>query len=111
MYDKDIVYDVSLDYTGELKVRFLSSDIEETVSQNVVDFFIVNEGNGGFHTIFFITEDGKVGSCNAEVAAMNHEKIVVKNDLGYHGIVNVVGIFENNAFVPKFIDINGNIEE
>ena len=65
------------------------------------------------YILYFINEDGTVGSADVEYGIINDNNITIKKDIGYKDIVSIVsGIFGDGysgIHAPIFIDINGNV--
>ncbi len=78
-----------------------------------MSFNIVNSGQDVINTLYFINQDGTVGSANIETGIMDNNEIVIKKDIGFKNIVSIVsGVYTDGmsgADRPMFIDINGNI--
>ena len=101
-------YDVSLKSNGDLYFK------GQKIVDRVLNYFVIAEGNGGFQTLYFIYEDGKVGSANVEENLLNHVELVITSDLGYSDIVTILGgTFgkENSpgTMGPIFVDIQGHM--
>ena len=97
----------------ELYIKYYNKDknAEHKIADNVLSFNAVTVGKGGGKMLYFINEDGTVGSADIEFGL--EKEITVKKDLGYKNIVSIVGgIFGNEENVINdviFIDIDGNI--
>lgn len=97
----------------ELYIKYYNKDknAEHKIADNVLSFNAVTVGKGGGKMLYFINEDGTVGSADIEFGL--EKEITVKKDLGYKNIVSIVGgIFgdeENVINDVVFIDIDGNI--
>ena len=101
-------YDVSLKSNGDLYFK------GQKIVDRVLNYFVIAEGNGGFQTLYFIYEDGKVGSANVEENLLNHVELVITSDLGYSDIVTILGgtFGKENApgtKGPIFVDIQGHM--
>lgn len=101
-------YDVSLKSNGDLYFK------GQKIVDRVLNYFVIAEGNGGFQTLYFIYEDGKVGSANVEETLLNHVELVITSDLGYSDIVTILGgtFGKENApgyMGPIFVDIQGHM--
>ena len=78
------------------------------MAKDVVNFFIVDEGNGGFNYVYYTTLDGSLYTFCVEMGEQDIEK------LNFKYIVNVI---DNNieysigddGCTPLFIDILGNV--
>lgn len=111
-------YEVYMDNNGDLFIKYFDDSLSVKfgnykISSNVLSFNVVGVGNGGGNNLYFINENGTVGSADIEFGVMNDGKITVNKDLGYKNIVNIVsGTFDDGytgVHGPLFIDINGNI--
>lgn len=97
----------------ELYIKYYNKDknAEHKIADNVLSFNTLTVGKGGGKMLYFINEDGTVGSADIEFGL--EKEITVKKDLGYKNIVSIVGgIFgyeENVINDVVFIDIDGNI--
>ena len=112
-------YEVYLDEERNLYINYFNDKLnkkygEYLITSNVLYFNVVSTGQGGGNTLFFINEDGTVGSAEIEYGVHNDEsKPDVTKDLGYKDIVAIVGGVFGDGYTgasgPIFIDINGNI--
>lgn len=119
--NSDIVkggYEVYLNERQTLFVKYLNEELnakygEYKIADNVLSFYVIAAGQGGGNMLYFINEDGTVGSVNTEYEIGNDNQIIIKKDLGYKNIVSIInGAFDkktSGANGPIFIDINGNI--
>lgn len=119
--NSDIVedgYEVYLTKNQSLFVRYFNSRLnaklgEYKIADNVLSFNVVAAGQGGGNTLFFINEDGTVGSADTEYGIETNNQITIKKDIGHKNIISIIsGTFgdEYTGFEgPIFIDINGNI--
>lgn len=117
--ENDIVpagYEVYLNSNGSLYVKYNDVTLnnkygEYKIADNVLSFYVINTGQDIGNNVYFINQDGTVGSADTEYGISN--TISVKNDIGYKNIVAVVsGSFnydQTGTRGPIFIDINGNI--
>lgn len=103
-------YHVYLYKNGELYVDNLK------ICDHVLSYRVAFSGQGGFQNLYFIKEDGKVGSASFEKNLANgSDEVNLVEDLGYKNIVDIVGgVFgEDNApgafHDPRFIDIEGHV--
>jgi len=80
------------------------------ISNNVLTMYIVGIGTGGYKSVYFIKEDGKVYSVCIDSLSTNQMEI---KEYNYKNIVNITGgSFEDEysgTLNPIFIDIDGNI--
>ena len=105
--DTSNFYTVSLLADGTLKIYFSSSKESKTVSTNVLSFYVIYEGNGGWKYIYAIKEDGTVTKVDA-----NQNLIVQDNYNNLKNIIQVLpGTYNDYSGVGHaiFVDINGNI--
>lgn len=101
-------YSIVIDKKGTLLMSTRNDNYE--ISNNVLEMFLIDVGNGGYKSLYFIKEDGTLNSfC---VDCVLDEGINVKQ-LENKNIVNVVnsafGITASGAYGPAFIDIEGNV--
>ena len=111
-------YEVYLTKEQTLYVKYYNKELndkygEYKIADNVLSFNVVPTGQGGGNMLFFINEDGTVGSADTEYGIGTNNQITVRKDLGYKNIVSVISGVFGNEFTgvrgPIFIDINGNI--
>ena len=102
-------YHVYLYKNGELYVD------THKISDHVLSYRVAFSGQGGSQNLYFIKEDGKVGSASYEINLANgSDEVTIVEDLGYKNIVNIIGgVFgqENTSgsHDPRFIDIEGHV--
>jgi len=109
-------YNVELNPEGELKVIYYSKDNSSDskfIADDVLNYYIIYYGNGGYKGLYFIYKDGSVGFANIEQAYMNKEDITIKNIENVKNIVTIVqGLFSDGMsgyHAPIYIDIDGNM--
>ena len=109
-------YNVELNSEGELKVIYYSKDNSSDskfIANDVLNYYIIYYGNGGYKGLYFIYKDGSVGFANIELAYMNKEDITIKNIENVKNIVTIVqGSFSDGMsgyHAPIYIDIDGNM--
>ena len=109
-------YNVELNPEGELKVIYYSNDNSSDskfIANDVLNYYIIYYGNGGYKGLYFIYKDGSVGFANIEQAYMNKEDITIKNIENVKNIVTIVqGSFSDGMsgyHAPIYIDIDGNM--
>ena len=111
-------YEIYMNENGSLFVKYFNKELntkygDYKIADNVLSFYVIAYGQGGGNMLFFINEDGTVGSANTEYGIVNDNKITIKKDLGYKNIVCIVSKTVGNEYTgsyqPIFIDINGNI--
>ena len=109
-------YEVYLTENQELYIKYFKDDLaakygDYKIADKVIGYNVVPTGNGGGKMLYFINEDGTVGS--ADIEFISSSNIAVKKDLGYKNIVSIVGgIFGlggGGAYDVIFVDINGRI--
>lgn len=110
-------YSVYMDGSGSLYIKFNNNDYiskfgNYKIADNILNFYVFEIGQDRMNTVFFINEDGTVGSADVDFG-VNNGSITVKKDLGYKNIVSVVsgafGMDYSGAKDAIFIDINGNM--
>lgn len=94
-------YRATLEKDGRLYVE------DELVAKDVVLFYILWAGNGGYEHVYYITEDGSVYATNSGIAVHGNTKIE-STKLDFTRIVNIVQASGTSAWYPVFIDIDGN---
>ena len=109
-------YDVELNPEGELKVIYYSKDNSSDskfIANDVLNYYIIHYGNGGYKGLYFIYKDGSVGFANIDQAYMNNEDITIKSIDNVKNIVTIVqGSFSDGLSGhrgPIYIDIDGNM--
>lgn len=111
-------YEIYLEENGSLFVKYFNEELNEKysnykISDNVLSFYAINVGQGGGNMLYFINEDGTVGSADTEYGIGTSNEIVIKKDIGYKNIVSIINSTFSDGFYgvhgPIFIDINGNI--
>ena len=109
-------YEISINEKGCLYVRYFDKELNDKygkykIVDNVLNFYVINDGQNFGNMLYFINEDGTVGKADTEYR-MNDNISVIK-DMGYKKIVSIIiGTF-GDEFTgyhgPIFIDINGKI--
>jgi len=101
-------YSIAIDKEGILMLSTIEKNYK--ISNNVLKIFLIDVGNGGYKSLYFIKEDGTLNYFCVDCIlddGVNVEKSKYKN------IVNVVnsafGITYSGAYGPIFIDIEGNV--
>lgn len=111
-------YEVYLTKNQTLFLKYFSKELnnkygEYKIADNVLSFNVVAVGQGGGNMLYFINEDGTVGSADTENGIGTNNQITIKQNIGYKNIVNVISGTFGDGFSgvngPIFIDINGNI--
>ena len=112
-------YKIYLDDERNLYINYFNDNLNNKygkylITNNVLYFSIVSTGQGGGNTLYFINEDGTVGSANVEYGIYdNDSKLEVIKDLGYKDIVAIIGGNFGDGYSSTygviFIDINGNV--
>ena len=104
-----VSYILSIDNKLELKISSQEVGLNDyKIADNVVSYYVIHTGNGGFSTLYYITTTGKVYSANVENAIYNKTSIETKE---IDNVKNIVEIKEGSSTsgFPLFIDIDGNI--
>lgn len=104
---KDISFRFNIDST--FKLSFQSDKENYKVSDSVLDMFLVEEGNGGYQYLYFITDDGKVHDVCVDCILFENDKTI--HNYALKNIVKVSTIELTGAFSPIFTDIDGNLIE
>lgn len=112
-------YSIDLDKNRTIYITYHDENLNKKfgkykLADNVLSYYIVQTGQGGDNTLYFINEDGTVGSANIDYPGYdNDNQISVKKDIGYKNIVTIIeggfGISTSGIREPIFIDINGNM--
>lgn len=109
-------YEISINEKGTLYVRYFNKELNDKygkykIADNVLSFYVINDGQNFGNMLYFINEDGTVGKASAEYR-MNDNISVIK-DIGYKNIVSIISGTFGDEFTgyhgPIFIDINGKI--
>ena len=111
-------YNVYLTENGSLFIKYNNDELNEKfgeykIADQVLSFYVIREGQDIGNNLYFINNDGTVGSADIEYGVLNNGTISIENDLGYKNIVSVVnggfGLEHSGGAGAIFIDINGNI--
>ncbi len=111
-------YEVYLNKNGNLYVRYFNENLNSKygtykIAEDVLSFYAINVGQDVGNMIFFINEDGTVGSADTEFGIDTDNKITITRDLGHENIVSITndtfGDGNTGVYRHIFIDINGNI--
>lgn len=110
--NNEIEYCISLD--NKILSLQLSNNDESTIklSDNVLNYFIVNVGQAGYKNLYYITTAGKVYEVNYEMQIDEGVDNLSKKELNLKNIVNVIGIdagLLSSSGDVAFIDIDGNL--
>ncbi|MBR3116702.1 MAG: hypothetical protein IKF36_02365 [Bacilli bacterium] len=100
-------YGVAIKSNLELVYSYQTTD-ERHIADNVVSFYPVYVGNGGYKTLYYITTDGVVHSANLELHLFDNQDLKI-TDLDYKNIIEVKSGTTYSAAVPIFVDIDGNV--
>lgn len=118
----DFPFEIELLSNGNLSIEFYDKKTNKkygtkTLAKNVLAVNVVEEGNGGYRTPYFICEDGTVGRANVDESILNKEK-KIKVEYKINKLKNIVSIVSggggfamSGACNPIFIDIDGKIYE
>lgn len=100
------VYNIKIDKNLELTIDSDSLN-NYKIADNVLSYYIIHTGNGGFSSLYYITTEGKVFIADVENAIYNKTTIQTKEI----DVKNIVEIKEGSstAGFPMFVDIDGNI--
>lgn len=111
-------YNAYIDKKGSFYVYYFNSELEEKygdikIADNVLAFHKIRTGNDIGNTIYFIYENGNVGSVETEYNLFYEKNnLEINKDLGYKKIVTIInsryGDEIAGAHGPIFIDIDGN---
>ncbi|MDO4376276.1 MAG: hypothetical protein Q4C33_03775 [bacterium] len=100
--------DFEISLTSELKLILNIESLEKynnyTIDNNVIDFFLVSVGNGGFKYIYYLTENGTLKSLCIDTIWENEFEI---KTLEEKNVISVKEILGNNAHLAVITDING----
>lgn len=97
---------------GKLSIEIMSDGENKTfnVDNNVLQFFVTEIGNGGFHCVYYIKENGKIYESQVEALLSRSEKpIEIKNLKNIVGIISSGFGFLSGWQEAIFIDIEGNL--
>ena len=102
-------YLIEIDNKLELKVSSQEANLNDyKIADNVVSYYIIHTGNGGFSTLYYINSSGKVYSANVENAIYNKTNIETKEITDVKNIIEIKEGSSTSGF-PLFVDIDGNI--
>ena len=119
-------YTIKLNSNGNLSLHFGDENLNkkygtENLAKNVLAAYIIDIGQDDWHCIYFIKEDGTVGSAYVDSVVYNKlgvtndkESIKIKEKIdGLKNIVSIldggVGLKTSGNKTPLFIDIDGNV--
>lgn len=111
-------YKVYLNEKGSLYVNYFNKELSKKyknykIADNVLSFYVIETGQGGGNMLYFINEDGTVGSADTEYGVDYNNRITVNKNIGYRNIVSIINGAFGDGYTgisePIFIDINGNI--
>lgn len=112
-------YEVRLQSNGNLSLSIGDEKLNKkygtnSLVKNVLAFYIIDVGQDEWHEIYFINEDGTVGSAYVDPVIFNGTgKIEIKNKIsGLKNIVSIIngaGLVHSGGYCPLFIDIDGNV--
>ena len=110
-------YQVSLQSNGNLSLSIGDEELNakygtKSLVKNVLAFYIIDVGQDEWHSIYFINEDGTVGSAYVDPVIFNGTgKIEIKKNISTRlkNIVSIINGTTGNGYCPLFIDIDGNV--
>ena len=109
-------YNVSKDANGSLYVEYTDKTLKskygkKKIADNVLTATVIPYGQGGGNALYFINQNGTVGTADVEYGAKTN--ITVKADLGYKNVVSILpgvfGIQHSGSNDAIFVDINGKL--
>ena len=109
-------YNVSKDANGSLYVEYTDKTLKskygkKKIADNVLTATVIPSGQGGGNALYFINQNGTVGTADVEYGAKTN--ITVKADLGYKNVVSILpgvfGIQHSGSNDAIFVDINGKL--
>lgn len=98
----DTEYSIRLNEEGALYVE------DKKLDTDVVIFYSLYVGNGGFESLYYLKEDGSLYTASYSYNIYKGEEIEVKK-LNFENIVSVIPGKALTASYPIFIDIDGNV--
>lgn len=110
-----ISYSVELSKDGNLTVIFNDDHSYDSrfIASEVLNYYVISYGNGGFNGLYFIYEDGSVGFSAIESDYLNNIELSVSKIEGLKNIVTIVsGSYSDELSGyrgPVYIDIDGNM--
>ena len=106
----DVEYVARLSSDGNLTVTLRNRDnTKMDIAEDVVLFRLISTGNGGFNSLYYVTEEGKVYKADVDLVLANNEKLAVKELTDVKNVVNIIQSGDSNAHYPLFVDIDGNV--
>ena len=113
-------YTIKLNSNGNLSLHFGDENLNkkygtENLAKNVLAAYIIDIGQDDWHCIYFIKEDGTVGSAYVDPVIYNNTgDIKIENNINQlKNIVSIldggVGLKTSGNKTPLFIDIDGNV--
>lgn len=109
------VFFISLDSKKELSIGFDTIKVNkasEKVAEDVIDYFIVDVGNGGYHCIYYLNSKGELYKVSLE-SALENDGTFKSEKTNYKNVIEVRSMLEVDengigGHGPMFIDIDGN---
>ncbi len=105
----EIIYLITLDSDGVLKAGDQVSKKE--VAKDVLFFRSAYYGNGGYQSLYYVTEDGKAYKADVEYGIVNKEAFKPQIVKGVSDVVNIIASNDVGTGSVAFVDINGNIQK
>ena len=105
----EIIYLITLDSDGVLKAGDQVSKKE--VAKDVLFFRSAYYGNGGYQSLYYVTEDGKAYKADVEYGIVNKETFKTQIVKGVSDVVNIIASNDVGTGSVAFVDINGNIQK
>ena len=99
---EDLDYSISISNDKVLKLD------NNKIADNVLEYFVVNNGNGGAQSLYYIDTKGNIYSVDHE-NSLSEKSEIKSNKLSYKNIVSVLPGVHGNSRGPIFVDIEGNM--
>lgn len=107
-------YIITINEKKELRIKYINGVDQVNpdyanykISDNVLSFYRVHTGNGGYYTLYYITTEGEVYSASIENGV--DTAITTKKIENVKNIIEVKEGTSISAGTPIFIDIDGNV--
>ena len=79
------------------------------VAKDVLQFYILEHGNGGGQSVFYITTDGSVYVVDVEYGDIKATKLKYKNIVSIQQSKTRPEPYATGAQITHFVDIDGNV--
>lgn len=93
-----------VELNDDLKQKYSITEKHHKLTSDILQFYVLFEGNGGLSSIFAIKENGTVTKI-----AFEQTIVITDNYKNLKNIVNIIQGARVGSHNPFFVDINGNL--